>query len=112
VPRYEPLRGEAEFARIRRRGRRIRGAHVAVVAVPSAGGRPRVGITTAHGFGDAVDRNRARRRLRAALAGLEPPGKAFDMILTARDSALTADFAGLADDLRMVLARLASGGGR
>ena len=68
---YESLRG-SEFARLRRRGRRAQGTHVIVVAAPSPQGeRPRLAVVTTKGFGDAVDRNRARRRLQAAFAGLE-----------------------------------------
>ena len=104
---YEALRGDAEFARLRRRGRRSDGTHVAIVAAPvSPGRRPRIAIVTAKGLGDAVDRNRARRRLRAALAGFDLAAGGHDMIFTARSSATTVDFPRLCEDLRATLGRL------
>ena len=104
---YESLRHRADFARVRRKGRRIEAAHLSILAAPSgAGRRPRVAFVTAKTVGGAVERNRARRRLRAALDGLDlGPGR-FDLILTARPSARTAAFAGLREDIARALARL------
>ena len=104
---YDSLRGDAEFARLRRRGRRADGTYVAVVATPSqANRRPRFGIVTVKGFGDAVDRNRARRRLRAVLEDVEAPALGMDMIVTARAAARRVPFAELRDDVRATLGRL------
>jgi len=103
---YESLRG-SEFARLRRRGRRAQGNHLIVVAAPSPQGeRPRLAVVTTKGFGDAVERNRARRRLRAAFAGLDDPPRGLDLILTARISARTVPFTLLCEDLRATLGRL------
>ena len=78
-----------------------------VVAAPSPQGeRPRLAVVTTKGFGDAVERNRARRRLRAAFAGLEQPPIGLDLILTARISARTVAFTLLCEDLRAALGRL------
>ena len=102
---YESLRHRADFARVRRRGRRLEAAHVSILAAPSSGGRgPRVAFVTAKSVGGAVERNRTRRRLRAALEGLDLSGR--DLILTARPSARTAAFAGLREDIAAALARL------
>jgi ribonuclease P protein component len=80
---------------------------VTVVAAPSPQGeRSRLAVVTTKGFGDAVERNRARRRLRAAFAGLEKPPTGVDLILTARISARTVAFALLCEDLRATLGRL------
>jgi len=80
---------------------------VIVVAAPSSQGeRSRLAVVTTKGFGDAVERNRARRRLRAAFAGLERTPAGLDLILTARISARTVDFRLLCDDLRATLGRL------
>jgi ribonuclease P protein component len=79
---------------------------VSILAAPSPQGeRPRLAVVTPKGFGDAVDRNRARRRLRAAFAGIEPP-KGLDLILTARTSVRSVDFKLLCEDLRATLGRL------
>ena len=104
---YDSLRGDAAFARIRRRGRRIDAEHLAIVAASAPKGRrPRIAIVTPRGFGDAVDRNRARRRLQAALERIGLPGNPYDMIVTARDSARTVEFPALCRDFGAALARL------
>ncbi|MBV8282545.1 MAG: ribonuclease P protein component [Candidatus Eremiobacteraeota bacterium] len=104
---YESLRRRADFTRVRRRGRRIETPHVVVLAAPSAAGqRPRVAITTTKAFEGAVERNRARRRVRSALDRLDLAANAFDLILTARPSAQTVSFSALEADLADALGRL------
>lgn len=103
---YDRLSGDAEFARVRRRGRRLDGLHVAIVATPSRRGRPRVGIVPTKGFRSAVERNRVRRRVRAALETVGLPGNAVDMIVIARQSARDAAFSALCDDFRAAFSRI------
>ncbi len=68
-------------------------------------GRLRVGFTATKKLGMAVERNRARRRLRAAAAKLLPlyglPGN--DYVLVARRDTLSRPFDGLLADLASVL---------
>jgi ribonuclease P protein component len=68
----------------------------------------RVGFTVSRKVGGAVARNRARRRLRAAVAALLPshgrPG--FDYVVVGRQATLTRPFEALLGDLTMALARL------
>ncbi len=69
---------------------------------------PRVGFTASKKVGNAVARNRARRRLRAlareVLAPLAVPG--FDFVLIGRQGTLERDYAAMARDLRGALRRL------
>lgn len=72
----------------------------------------RLGFTASKKIGNAVLRNRAKRRLRALareiLAPLAQPG--WDYVLVARPEAtVTRDFAHLRDDLRMALASVHQG---
>jgi len=73
-----------------------------------AGAGIRLGLTASRKVGNAVARNRARRRLREAarkvLAGRALP--AYDLVLVARAGTLTRDFAGLVEDLETALERL------
>ncbi len=72
-------------------------------------GPPRVGFTASRKVGNAVARNRARRRLRAvADAVLPAAGKpGTDYVLIARAGTLTRDFPDLVADLQAALARVA-----
>ncbi|MBV8074174.1 MAG: ribonuclease P protein component [Candidatus Eremiobacteraeota bacterium] len=106
---YDSLSRRADFARLRRRGRRLETPHLTIVAAPASGGRPKVAFVTVKAFGGAVERNRARRRVRAAFDRLpQMQGRGFDLILTARPSAGGADFAALCEQLSSALARLGS----
>src|SRR5580658_778061 len=103
---YESLRTQGDFSRVRRRGRRLEGTHVSLFAAPvRPPRRPRIGIVAGKPVGGAVERNRARRRVRAAVEALSLPS--FDFIVTARPSARTVAFAGLQADLAALLERLA-----
>ncbi len=71
----------------------------------------RVGFTCSKKLGNAVARNRAKRRLReiarAALPKLGKPG--WDYVLVGRPgSTITRDFAALSDDMRSALAKVHS----
>lgn len=69
---------------------------------------PRVGFTVTKQTGNAVERNRIRRRLREVAKTVLPqagrPG--FDYVLVARRPALTAPYDALLADLERALARL------
>ena len=92
-----------DFARVQRRGKRRVGA--AFVAL-TADGRDvsRVGITVAKTIGNAVVRNRLRRRVKAILDRSTfgaPPYR--DLVLIARPGAGEAGFAAVATELARLL---------
>ncbi len=73
----------------------------------------RVGYTASRKVGGAVQRNRARRRLRAVVADVMPrraPGDC-DYVLIARRETVTRRFADLVGDLETALDGLADKGG-
>ena len=74
----------------------------------------RLGITVSRKVGNAVVRNRARRRLRAAADRILPtnalPG--VDYVLIGRAETVRRPFALLVEDLERAIARLHAGGGR
>lgn len=72
----------------------------------------RLGFTASKKIGNAVMRNRAKRRLRALAREILPPlaKPGWDYVLVARPEAtVTRDFAHLRDDLRSALASVHQG---
>lgn len=76
---------------------------------PNKGEEPvRIGLTASKKVGGAVERNRARRRLRAALAEVLAPNAApgHDFVLVARAETVRRPYADLKADLTQALKRL------
>jgi ribonuclease P protein component len=96
------LKKRADFLRAARGIRRVTPSlTLETCARPEEGDGVRVGFTATRKLGGAVERNRAKRRLRAAAQAVLPlSGKAGnDYVLVARAGTLTSDFASLKEDL-------------
>jgi ribonuclease P protein component len=112
----------APYARLTRRSEFVAAAKGArlheapftlqAIARDSAGPSRRFGLTVTKKTGNAVVRNRIRRRLREALRqsgaarGEMADGGAADYVIVARRACLTRDFAALAQDLARAVARI------
>jgi len=112
------LTRRAEFVAVAGKGRAVStpGLVLQAMARPGDGAAARVGFTASRRVGIAVERNRARRRLKAAAARLMPehaaPGR--DYVVIARSAAVRRPFAALCEDLAAALHRLGAwrdGGG-
>ena len=106
--RVATLRKRAEFQRVRG-GPRI--ARPAFLLTAARGGDPntvRFGLTITKKIGQAVERNRIRRRLRAAIRTLDPEilEAGADYVLIARRAALSQPFCRLVGDLRSSIGRI------
>ena len=81
-------------------------------AKPSEGdSQPRAGFTTSKKVGNAVYRNKARRRLKEAARAIfaENAQVGWDYVLVGRHTAVSYPFEKLKSDMRWALAKLASG---
>lgn len=100
------LKVRADFLRASAGVRRVTPSlTLELCTAPEPSGAIRVGFTATRKLGNAVTRNRAKRRLRAAAAAVLPLcGRAGnDYVLVARRETLTRPFDGLVADLKSAL---------
>ena len=105
----EKLKKRAEFLAARK-GRRLNGPLFFIEALERGDAAPaRFGLTVTRKVGNAVERNRIRRRLREAIRiGAEAdmvPG--IDYVIVARRDVLAAPFTTLSEALRKRFSRMA-----
>lgn len=83
--RYRTLNKNWEFGRVYHRGKSYVHPHVVLYVAKNNLGVTRIGLTATKKVGKAVQRNRARRVMRAALQQQLPQGAGgYDIILVAR----------------------------
>jgi ribonuclease P protein component len=95
------LKNRSDFLRAARGIRRVTPGLTLEICTGSAGGPLRVGFTASRKVGNAVIRNRAKRRLRAAAQAILPlAGRTgTDYVLVARAGTVTRPFESLTGDL-------------
>jgi len=107
LPKPARLARRAEFAAVRERGRSQHGNFMVLGTWQSPVPEPaRFGVIAARRTGTAVERNRARRRLREIFRlhrGLLPAG--LWMVVVLRRAAVRATFAALTEEWRALAAR-------
>jgi ribonuclease P protein component len=106
VKREFRLTRSTDFKQVRQYGKSYAHPLLVLIAYPNPDGKLRIGISAGRSVGKAVERNRAKRRLRAALAGLisdMQPG--WDLIFLARTSIRDAEFPQIKDGILLVLKR-------
>jgi ribonuclease P protein component len=104
----ERLKRRAEFLRVAAKGRKAPMPGVVLQALARGDAGPaRIGFTVTRKVGNAVVRNRTRRRLKEAARLLlrEHPVAGVDLVLVGRDKTRARPFAALQDDLRRALAK-------
>ena len=89
--RAQRLRRRSEFAAVYRHGRPYRSELLILRALPSDQPLSRFGYTASKAVGNAVKRNRLKRRLREAIRSLQI-ASGWDVVLNARRGAAEADY--------------------
>ena len=114
TPGVTTLKMRAEFLRVRK-GARWAGPAFVLEAKernpqmgPVEAHGPRFGFTVTRQIGKAVERNRIKRRLKAAVRGVSSDHArgGFDYVLIARKPALTSAFGAIVADLVKALERV------
>jgi ribonuclease P protein component len=103
------LKRRAEFLRVAARGRKAPSPGLVLQALPRNDDAPvRLGFTVTKKVGNAVVRNRTRRRLREAARLLlrDNPATGADLVLVGRDTTRGRPFDLLIDDLRRGMVKL------
>ena len=108
------LRRKSDFDAAMQGRRFYSGRGLLALAVPSDGPQTRIGVTVSRQLKGAVDRNRARRRVREAArvalferdSGAQHRGIRYDVVLIARPAALTLRFADLKEETEQAALRL------
>ena len=100
----ERLKSPRDFSVVYTQGKPNFGKYVVVSVLPMDGKSSRVGFAVGKKVGNAVMRNKIKRRLRAIMqgqAGRIVPG--FDVIVGAKKRSVTASFQDLEEDVCRVL---------
>lgn len=106
MERRHRLRGSSDFKRVRRTGRSYAHPLVVLVASPNGLAFTRLGVAAGKTVGDAVERNRAKRRMREALRAIIPaisPG--WDLIWIARPPLAQAEWTKVQQAVQLLLRR-------
>ena len=116
MTRIATIRNRADFVAANRGIRVARPGFVLLVnrdTVPADEADLRFGVTVTKKIGNAVVRNRMKRRLRALLRDALPDAgiHGADHVLIGREGGVERDFAALRDELAVALARAAQGKG-
>lgn len=112
APALSRLKRRAEFVRVTRHGRKAASAGLVLQAAPLESsdhdGGFRVGFTVTRWVGNAVVRNRVRRRLRAVAEEIMPSSAraGFDYVLVGRAATKDRPYDALRRDLVSALERL------
>ncbi|MBV8094345.1 MAG: ribonuclease P protein component [Acetobacteraceae bacterium] len=110
--RPERLKRRREFVRVASNGRKAPMPGLVLQALGRKDGGPaRLGFTVTKKVGNAVVRNRARRRLKEAarlVLGAQPV-RNVDLVFIGREATPARPFAALQDDVKRALAKLGIG---
>jgi ribonuclease P protein component len=95
-----------DFERVRRSGKSYAHPLIVLIALPNSLDTPRIGVSAGRSVGGAVQRNRAKRRIRAIVQPLIPKIQiGWDILLLARKPILQATYEELSKAIQTLLQR-------
>ena len=105
------LHKHADYQRVYQNSRKQFSSLMSYFAAPQppddAGAGPRIGITAGKVLGKAVERNRIKRRMRAAIvSNLAALAADVDLVLHPKRSVVDAEWAALVSDVRRVFEKV------
>lgn len=103
--KIESLKENRDFKRLYHRGQTVVGGHMVLYVQPNRIGANRLGITASTKIGGAVQRNRARRRLKESYRSVELKN-GFDIVIVARTRAVTAPYDKVQREMRLLFSKL------
>ena len=99
--RKHRLTSSADFKRVRRTGKPMAHPLFVIITAPNQVGETRYGVMAGKAVGNAVQRNRAKRRLRAALRSwVDRVTPGWDVICVARAALIQAEWGEIQQALR------------
>jgi ribonuclease P protein component len=106
----QKLRRRAEYTRVYEQGIRLRGRFMTCFALPNGLTSPRLGIAASQKIGNAVVRNRAKRRVRELFRACKPLN-GIDIVVIPRREMVAAPWPSIEADYRAALKRVEKGDG-
>ncbi|WP_428743717.1 ribonuclease P protein component [Sulfurimonas sp.] len=101
---FNTLKQHREFQFVYNKGKNQHSSSVVVFYLPQDGIR-KVGFTATKKLGNAVKRNRAKRRMRALFCEMAPALKDGSYVFVAKAALITAPFLTIQNDFKNILSR-------